>query len=84
MMDLAEYEQDRKDRRRRYELRRLKSLGNCTWRGEHTGLVKCPSCGGGGVSIKVFSCDKHGRCTVARSADGIACCKICTDYEVGT
>jgi len=72
--------------KRRAERRRTQQAAKkvepiCTWRGEHTGLVRCASCGGGGVSIKVFECGKHDRCTMAMSANGIACCRICKDYE---
>jgi hypothetical protein len=44
------------------------------------GKMGCGSCGGG-VSLKVYGCAKHGKCTLGRPADGLACCGTCPDYQ---
>ena len=55
--------------------------GPCRKLGEPTGeLVECPTCAGR-VQIKVLGCAVHGRCTVSRSLDGIACCAACPEYQ---
>lgn len=42
------------------------------------GRVPCPSIPGG--IIKVYPCARHGRCTLGRPLDGVACCASCPDY----
>lgn len=51
----------------------------CVHRGETAGEVICPSCKGR-VALKVFSCAKHGECTLSKPA-GKPCCATCGDYE---
>ena len=51
----------------------------CRHRGSTTGeTVVCPSCRGA-VTLKLFACAIHGRCTQARAAAGIPCCATCVD-----
>lgn len=52
----------------------------CVHRGDAAGEVLCPSCQGR-VALKVFSCAKHGECTLAKAAPGKPCCATCPDYE---
>ena len=50
----------------------------CIHRGRELRQVTCPGCCGG-TRLKVFSCAKHGECTIVKSVDGVACCKTCPD-----
>lgn len=34
----------------------------------------------GHVDLKVYVCNVHGECTLARSVNGVACCRTCPDY----
>lgn len=53
----------------------------CALRGEATGeTVTCPSCRGT-VELKLFTCQPHGKCTVGKPVDGIACCLTCHEYK---
>jgi hypothetical protein len=45
----------------------------CRYRSEEFRLEPCPSCKGS-VLIKVFKCEKHGECTMAKSLRGIHRC----------
>jgi len=42
--------------------------------------VLCSSCRGK-IKLKVFGCDLHGKCTVSRKVEGMACCGVCVDYQ---
>lgn len=47
----------------------------CPHRGPPTGeQVPCESCSGK-VMLKVFACEKNGRCTLGRKVEGIALCE---------
>lgn len=50
---------------------------HCTYRGEETGRTKCESCGGN-VEVKIFSCSKHGQCSIEKDV-GHKICGICPD-----
>ena len=52
----------------------------CNYLIQPTGFIECPTCQGN-VRLKVFACDLHGQCTVAKALDGIACCATCRDYS---
>lgn len=54
----------------------------CRFLGEETGEVSdCKTCTGR-VSLKVLACDKFGKCTVLKKADGVKdCCATCRAYE---
>lgn len=59
------------------------SSGHCRHLGGPTGETRsCPSCGGR-VELKVLVCAVHGRCTVGRQVDALACCATCLDYAAG-
>ena len=52
----------------------------CLHRGPATGsLVDCPTCAGK-VSLKLFACSLHGRCTLEKSVPEFACCRDCPDH----
>jgi alpha 1,2-mannosyltransferase len=51
----------------------------CVHRGEQTREQGCASCGGN-VRVKVFACNEHGECTVAKELPGTQCCQTCPDY----
>lgn len=51
----------------------------CQHQGEAVDEVECPSCRGT-VMLKVFDCDQHERCTIAKPIDETACCVSCEDY----
>lgn len=51
----------------------------CTHRGDVIDAVQCPTCRGK-VTVRVFACTVHGRCTVAKRTPRAACCKGCVDY----
>lgn len=54
---------------------------DCRHLGTDTGdRIKCVPCGGG-VSLKVMACKVHGKCTVGKPADGLACCATCPSHE---
>lgn len=54
----------------------------CGHRGSPTGDTKeCLSCQGK-VSLKIFYCNVHQECTIAKRVDGVkGCCKDCPDYS---
>lgn len=52
----------------------------CHHLGPSLGTEQCQSCQGT-VRIKVFACAVHGKCTLAKKLDGIACCAGCGDYQ---
>lgn len=53
---------------------------SCAHLGEYSGqAVKCGTCSGG-TRIKVFQCDVHGQCTIAKPVDGIATCAGCRQF----
>ena len=54
--------------------------GECIHRGLEMRNERCPSCGGM-VQIKVFACALHSECTLAKSLQGIACCRTCQNFE---
>ncbi|MCI0685279.1 MAG: FkbM family methyltransferase [Gemmataceae bacterium] len=35
----------------------------------------------GRIEVDLYSCGRHGECTVSRWRDGIACCAVCPDYR---
>lgn len=45
----------------------------CQHRSEEFRLEPCTSCRGN-VQVKVFKCDLHGECTVAKEVDGVHVC----------
>lgn len=52
----------------------------CVKIGAETGeKVSCESCAGK-IQLKVFSCSEFGGCTIAKQADGRACCANCSSY----
>lgn len=52
----------------------------CAHLGADTGRqVKCKTCKG--TTLKVLACAVHGACTVAKPADGLACCATCPDHK---
>lgn len=57
----------------------------CAHLGAPTGAtVPCASCRGR-VELKVFACGVHGRCTLAKRVEGVACCTGCVDaVPIGT
>ena len=55
----------------------------CIHRGGEMRRVGCQTCNGGGVQIKVLSCQIHGECTIATRLDGVACCEGCTSAFPG-
>jgi hypothetical protein len=57
------------------------SRGPCKHLGEQNGEETCATCHGN-VRIKTFECGVHGRCTLGKKLDGIACCP-CQQYEAG-
>jgi hypothetical protein len=52
----------------------------CWRQGDYLRKQTCASCCGT-VRLKVFACDLHGECTVAKFLSGSACCRTCDDYE---
>src|SRR5262249_27084848 len=36
---------------------------------------------GGRIELEVYSCGRHGECTVNRWREGLACCAVCSDYR---
>lgn len=57
------------------------SVAPCVHRGEPTGeIVTCPTCTGR-VSLKVFACAVHQKCTPGKQVPGVACCQMCPDYS---
>ena len=56
----------------------------CVHFGAQTGEVECRTCGGK-VSLKVFACAIHQRCTIGKRTEGVAgCCQGCADYATVT
>jgi hypothetical protein len=51
----------------------------CVRRGLPLRSETCPSCRGA-VQIKVFACQVHGECTVAKVVKNIDCCGRCDDF----
>lgn len=52
---------------------------DCRFRGKQIDSVKCPTCAGT-VMLKVFSCEKHERCTIGKAIKGIQSCARCPDF----
>lgn len=52
----------------------------CIQLGERLREQECPTCNGS-VLLKVFTCELHGECTLAKTIKDIACCTTCKDYE---
>jgi hypothetical protein len=55
----------------------------CVHRGPPLGdTVRCVSCRG--TRLNVYGCAVHGKCTLTRKGDGVACCedagRLCPDY----
>ncbi len=58
-----------------------KRASSCAHLGEYTGrTVKCGTCANG-TSLKVFACDVHGECTIAKPVPGIAKCAGCLQFS---
>jgi hypothetical protein len=55
----------------------------CAHRGKVKGLAECASCGDK-TRLKVFSCVRHGSCTLVTPVEDYACCAGCSDYEPET
>jgi hypothetical protein len=55
----------------------------CSHLGAPTGwTVDCPTCPGKGkVSLKLFHCTKHEKCTIGKKVEGVACCVGCPDHS---
>ena len=54
-------------------------INNCPHFGQPTGeTVKCEVCGGG-ITLKIISCDIHGKCTPWREIPGVKFCQKCDD-----
>lgn len=54
---------------------------NCVHLGPPTGETRqCPSCQGT-VMVKLFACELHKRCTLAKPIYDVACCAGCGDYS---
>jgi hypothetical protein len=51
----------------------------CKHLGAETYLEHCPTCPGH-VEIKVFKCNVHGQCSLAKQLSKLACCASCPDY----
>lgn len=51
--------------------------GDCIYRGQEQGRVPCESCGGN-VEVKIFSCQKHGQCSLEKDV-GHKTCGGCSD-----
>ncbi len=54
-------------------------MTDCVYLGDLIGFAQCGSCKGR-VRLKVFQCDIHGSCTLAKPVPGIRCCAECPDY----
>ena len=56
----------------------------CVLLGPEVDRVLCPSCGGMQVHVKVFACEKHGRCQLGNKIDNIQSCgkNRCPDYKI--
>lgn len=52
----------------------------CVHRGEKVGAASCPTCKGN-VSLNVFACAMHEKCTIGKPVDGASCCATCADYR---
>lgn len=51
----------------------------CRFFGDATGeTIECKTCNGK-VSLKVFACEVHGKCTPAKIVKDVACCNGCKD-----
>ena len=83
--ELALYRDARSRAGRRRPIHSLTVLDStateCSRRGADTGQrVQCPTCSGR-VELKVFACEVHGQCTIARQAPGIRMCRGCRDRQ---
>ena len=54
--------------------------GPCAHRGNVLRTEQCQSCGGN-VRFKVFTCQVHGQCTLAKMLSGIKSCVGCAQYQ---
>lgn len=55
-------------------------LGTCKHFGQPTGeQASCEPCGRN-VSLKLFQCSIHGKCTPTKKVENIQCCSGCPDY----
>jgi hypothetical protein len=52
---------------------------SCVHRGKAIALVQCQDCLG--TKLKLFECAERGQCTIAKRAQGIACCAECTQIK---
>ena len=57
-----------------------KATDTCVYRGDQSGEVECSTCQGV-VMLKVYACERHGRCTLAKPSSGMACCLYCADFK---
>lgn len=48
--------------------------------GEETDRATCTTCGGG-VRVKVFACQMHGRATIGKQIEGATNCAGCKDWR---
>lgn len=53
---------------------------DCRFRGSELRLQECPTCCGK-VRVKVFACESHGECTLAKAIEGVSCCQGCQQYR---
>lgn len=56
------------------------AIGQCQHLRQPVGEVECPSCQGR-VRVKVFGCEIHQKCTIAKMIEDTVCCAICPDYQ---
>lgn len=72
--------------RKQASVRQLKASAKastlCIYRGDEVRRVFCPTCCGGGVQVKVFSCEIHGECTIGKQIGDVKCCAGCLDCKV--
>lgn len=67
--------------KQKIETRRNPPRTDCIHLGTATGEIKeCASCNRT-VRHEVFACDKHEKCLLSRSVDGLKCCRHCEDYQ---
>lgn len=52
----------------------------CKYRGSHIREEECKACRGH-VRIKIFACEIHQTCSIAKPIAGAHCCAECTEYE---
>ena len=53
---------------------------SCKHRGVLLRTEQCPTCQGQ-VGVKVFTCQLHTECTIAKQISGAACCGTCRDCQ---